>query len=103
MQSARTFYAPTSVANGRYTWPGFPAGGELPGWDQPGRDLLVQGYIQYMVAQTPTVDWLQLDPALYTSRIDQLVTMIDAVDPDLSRFKASGGKLILWTGLPPTG
>jgi feruloyl esterase len=60
---------------------------------------LGQGYIQYMVAQNPSVDWLQLDPAAYTSRIDQLVTMIDAVNPDLSRFKAHGGKLILWHGL----
>jgi feruloyl esterase len=58
-----------------------------------------QGYINYMVAQSPSVDWLQLDPTAYTSRIDQLVTIIDPVDPDLGRFKAHGGKLILWTGL----
>jgi len=52
-----------------------------------------------MIAQNPSVDWLNLDPAQFTSRIDQVITIIDAVDPDLSRFKARGGKLILWTGL----
>ena len=100
VQSARTFYAPTDVANGRrYTWPGFPVGGEALGWGTPVRGLLGSGYIQYMVAQDPTVNWLQVDPTQYTTRIDQLVDIIDAVDPDLSRFKAQGGKLILWTGL----
>jgi feruloyl esterase len=101
VESARTFYAPTSVANGRYTWPGFPVGGEagVLGWGFGGPTALGSGYINYMVTQNPSLDWLQVDPAAYTSRIDQLVTLIDAVDPDLSRFKASGGKLILWTGL----
>jgi len=107
VQSVRTFYAPTDVANGRYKWPGFPFGGEYSdigpsfiwGWNTGTRTLLGEGYIDYMVAQNPAVDWLQLDPAQYTSRIDQLVGIIDAVNPDLSRFKASGGKLILWTGL----
>jgi len=102
VQSARTFYAPTSVANGRYTWPGFPVGGESPGWGNGSTGVgagLGEGYIKYMIAQNPSVDWLNLDPAQFTSRIDQVITIIDAVDPDLSRFKARGGKLILWTGL----
>lgn len=102
VQSARTLYAPTSVANGRYQWPGFMPGGEATGWlsaSQEGlRISLGSGYMQYMVAQNPTVNWLEVDPSAYTSRIDQLVSMIDAVDPDLSRFKARGGKLLLWTG-----
>ena len=101
VESARTFYAPTSVANGRYTWPGFPVGGEAGflGWGFAGPTILGSGYINFMVTQNPGLDWLQVDPAAYTSRIDQLVTLIDAVNPDLGRFKARGGKMILWTGL----
>jgi len=99
VQSVKKFYAPTSVANGRYKWPGFPVGGEVPGWNQPARDALGKGYMKYMVAQDPTADWLRIDPSKYTARIDELIKSIDAVDPDLSRFKAKGGKLILWTGL----
>ena len=102
VESARTLYAPTSVANGRYQWPGFMPGGEAQGSFSASaeffRTALGDGYMKYMVTQNPAVDWLQVDPAAYTSRIDQLVGMIDAVDPDLSRFKARGGKLLLWTG-----
>jgi feruloyl esterase len=104
VESARTYYAPTSIANGRYVWPGFLPGGENGGafsgqtWGGATIQGLMEGYIKYMVAQNGAIDPLQLDPAQYTSRIDQLVSMIDAVDPDLSRFKAHGGKLILWTG-----
>jgi feruloyl esterase len=97
VESARTFYAPTDIANGRYTWPGFLPGGETAAtWTITPAQWT--GYIKYMVAQNGAIDPLQLDPAQYTARIDQLVSMIDAVNPDLSRFKAHGGKLLLWTG-----
>lgn len=99
IQSARTFYAPTNVANGRYTWPGFLPGGESIGWTNPFRGVLASEYWKYMVTKDPAADYLQLDPAQYTGRIDQLVAMIDAVYTDLSRFKALGGKLMLWHGL----
>jgi feruloyl esterase len=99
VESARTMYGPTDVANGRYTWPAFPVGGE-EGWNLGvNRTRLGSGYMQYMVTRDPSADWLQVDPLQYTNRLDQLVTMIDAVNPDLSRFKARGGKLLLWTGL----
>jgi feruloyl esterase len=102
VESARTYYAPTSVANGRYSWPGFMPGGESgSSWFVLGGKYgnpLMDGYIRYMVAQDPSIDPLKLDPAKFTSRIDYLVRAIDAVDPDLSAFKARGGKLLLWTG-----
>ncbi len=108
IQSARAFYAPTDIASGRYKWPGFPAGGEDGGapnlasetqkWGGAGGKLLMGDYIKYMVAQDAAVDPLLLDPLQYTGRIDQLVGLIDAVNPDLSRFKGRGGKLILWHG-----
>jgi feruloyl esterase len=102
VETARAFYAPTNVANGRYVWPGFPPGGESPvAWlSANGRyeNPLEDGYIRFMVAQNAAVDPLKVDPSLYTARIDYLVRLIDAVDPDLSRFKARGGKLLLWTG-----
>jgi feruloyl esterase len=103
VESARTFYASTSIANGRYVWPGFMPGGEegspgWPNWSPESAKPLMEGFIKFMVAQTASADPLQLDPAQYVSRLDQLVSMIDAVDPDLSRFKQRGGKLILWTG-----
>lgn len=108
IQSARAYYEPTDIASGRYKWPGFPAGGEDGGapnlasdtqkWGGPNAKLLMGDYLRFMVAQAPSIDPLSLNPELYTVRIDQLVSMIDAVNPDLSRFKDRGGKLILWHG-----
>lgn len=103
VESVKAIYEPTHVAG--YVWPGFPFGGEtfgaetLEAWGGPGATSLGQGFIQYMVTQNPSADWLTVDPAQYTNRLASLSSQIDAVDPDLSRFKASGGKLILWTGL----
>lgn len=105
IESARAIYAPTSVANGRYYWPGFPFGGEeqqgtpTQMWGGPNANRLMEGYIKYFVTQDPAADPLTVDPEAYTARLDELVTMIDAVNPDLSQFRARGGKLILWTGM----
>ncbi|WP_232313985.1 tannase/feruloyl esterase family alpha/beta hydrolase [Ralstonia sp. A12] len=101
VESARTFYAPTNIANGRYVWAGFSPGGEdgSTGWAAViNQQSLMAGYIKYMVARDATIDPLQLDPTQYTARIDQLVSMLDATSPDLSAFKARGGKLMMWAG-----
>ena len=103
LETVNAIYEPTNVAG--YVWPGFPFGGEefsptgIQAWGGAGPSLLGQGFIQYMVTQNPSANWLDVDPAQYTSRLAFLAGQIDAVNPDLSRFKASGGKLILWTGL----
>jgi feruloyl esterase len=103
LQTVNAIYEPTNVAG--FTWPRFPFGGEAASptghqaWGGLGSRVLGEGFIQYMVAQNPSVNWLELDPAQYTARLAVLAGQIDAVDPDLSRFKARGGKLILWTGL----
>lgn len=104
VESARAFYAPTSIAGGRYTWPGFPVGGEegsfFTGSDWGGASSkgLMEGYLKYMVARDPSIDPLQLKPEEHTARIDELVRILDATDPDLTQFKQRGDKMILWTG-----
>jgi hypothetical protein len=103
LQTVNAIYEPTNVAG--YSWPGFPFGGEvfspagIQAWGGFGPTLLGQGFMQYMVTQSPSVNWLDVDPAQYTSRLAFLAGQIDAVNPDLNRFKARGGKLILWTGM----
>ncbi|XAH22737.1 tannase/feruloyl esterase family alpha/beta hydrolase [Xylophilus sp. GW821-FHT01B05] len=90
--------ASASIANGRYTWPGFLPGGETAATWAASSGILGSDFIKYMVAQDGSVDPLKVDATQYIARLDQLSSMIDAVDPDLSRFKAKGGKLVLWTG-----
>lgn len=105
LESVKTMYEPTSVAGGRYTWPGFPFGGEsadpahLQGWGGFGQMQLGGDFMKYFVAQSASADPLQIDPTQYTSRLDYLVGLIDAVNPDLSQFTARGGKLLLWHGM----
>jgi pimeloyl-ACP methyl ester carboxylesterase len=105
IESVRSFYAPTT---GRYPWAPMPFGGE----DQQGTPFyafggpvhmaLADGYWRYFVTQNATVDLLTVNPAQFTSRLDQLQGIIDATNPDLSRFRAHGGKLVLWHGLTDT-
>jgi len=102
IESARMFYAPTT---GQYPWAGMPFGGEGQQgttayvFGGPVHQALADGYWKYFVAQNPSLDLLTIDPAVYVSRLDQLSAMIDATNADLSRFKARGAKLILWTGM----
>ncbi|WP_349605354.1 tannase/feruloyl esterase family alpha/beta hydrolase [Cupriavidus sp. DF5525] len=97
VETAKLFYAPTSIGNGRFTWPGFLPGGETAANWKPGGQLGLD-FIKYMVGQGASIDPLTLEPEQYLSRLEQLSAMLDAVAPDLSRFKARKGKLLLWTG-----
>ncbi|KAK4540905.1 hypothetical protein LTR36_008847 [Oleoguttula mirabilis] len=60
-------------------------------------------WIQYFVEKDPKFDVLQMDEsdffeALHRSR-NEYSSIMDTSDPDLSGFKASGGKMITWHGL----
>ncbi|RWA50014.1 hypothetical protein AU476_29325 [Cupriavidus sp. UYMSc13B] len=93
LESAKALYEPTSVAGGRYTWAAFPhVGGETAddsSWQALGGttyQILGGDYMRYFVAQDPSVDPLSVDPQQYTTRLDYLASLIDAVNPDLSKF-----------------
>jgi len=105
LESARTLYEPTSVAGGRYTWPAFPQGGgetaDDASWQAVGGttyQILGGDYMRYFVAQDPSVDPLLVEPQAYTTRLDYLANLIDAVNPDLGGFRARNGKLMLFHG-----
>ena len=51
----------------------------------------------------PDLDWHKFDLDRDLPLIDSAVGYVDAVDPDLSRFKAGGGKLLLTHGWADTG
>ena len=51
----------------------------------------------------PNLDWQKFDLDRDMPIIDQAVGYVDAVNPDLSKFKASGGKLLLTHGWADTG
>ncbi|BDT66577.1 mono(2-hydroxyethyl) terephthalate hydrolase [Comamonadaceae bacterium OS-1] len=54
-------------------------------------------YVIYTDATPPTLDQMEFTEAYY-SKLRSRHALNDATNPDLSAFKAAGGKLILWHG-----
>ena len=53
------------------------------------------GAIQYIFAQDPTFDPRKYRPEAFANRVREVSALMDSTDPDLSAFKAHGGKLIM--------
>lgn len=102
------------VANGMQAYAGFAFGGEglagnwsnwlvgtAPPTDGPTANGINQvyrygnGYVRYFIAQNAAFDPLTYEPANFRERVLQVSQWMDATNPDLSAFRARGGKLIL--------
>jgi Tannase and feruloyl esterase len=57
------------------------------------------GAIQYFYAQDPNFDVRNYDPKNFVERIKYISGLMDSTNPDLSRFHARGGKLIMMENL----
>lgn len=107
--SARTIYSPT-LLNGTTLYPGWPAGGEADpeGWGAwitgDGNATLSIGglfgsaMVKYFITRDPDFDPLTFHLNDWQSRINEVSARVSANNPDLGRFQARGGKLILWHG-----
>ncbi|HVN24356.1 MAG TPA: tannase/feruloyl esterase family alpha/beta hydrolase [Syntrophorhabdales bacterium] len=51
--------------------------------------------MRFFVAQDPDFQTYNFDPVPYKSRIEYLSSIIDSIDPDISKFLHRGGKLIM--------
>lgn len=110
------------IANGHTSYPGYLYGSEgvtggLETWvtgttaptsnpDAAGvsRSYNIGGtFARYFVTKDPGFDPLQFNAAAYPSRVQELSSMLDMTDPDLSAFRARGGKLILRENLSDKG
>jgi feruloyl esterase len=106
VENARTAYAPVMTSSGALVYPGrspgFEAGWRIP---TPGAVLnpLFTDMVRYVGRQDP--DW---DPATFDLETDLALALdharfIEATDPDLSAFKARGGKLLFYHGWADPG
>jgi feruloyl esterase len=103
VEAAKRIYAgPRNPRTGEQIFPGQEPGSEL-GWKgQAGGPKPMEipaSYFKYLVFQNPAWDFrtLNFDSDVATAeRLHQAV--LDAVDPDLKAFEASGGKLIMYHG-----
>jgi hypothetical protein len=101
VESLKTFYAGTSLLRG-YTMGDEDAWREWVLGHGPGAASAVQyvqNYFRYMVTGDPRFNIMTADVAQSLQQAEkQTATDLDATDPDLSRFKARGGKLIMYHG-----
>jgi Tannase and feruloyl esterase len=97
-----------AVNNGETDYPGYAIGGEaLPGAMIPtivaptkpsptdlGRNVYAAGDMRYFILKDPTYIG-PIDYKKYEKRIREVSALMDMNDPNLARFKARGGKLIM--------
>ena len=102
VRQAERLYSPVSdPRTGRELYPGFARGSESQ-WALI-QGALVPNYAQPLLANTvfgnPDWDWTTFDFAADADRVDAVLSpAIDAMNPDLSRFRAHGGKLLMTQG-----
>ncbi|HUB18637.1 MAG TPA: tannase/feruloyl esterase family alpha/beta hydrolase [Acidobacteriaceae bacterium] len=107
IDSVQALYAGSKDSRGNRIFPGFTPGNESS-WklwivgEDPGSalgDRFVENYFRYMVTGNPKANVLamNLDDLLRQSRSTEAADL-DATSPDLTRFAAHGGKLILYHG-----
>ena len=103
------------IAGGQRLHPGFPFGGEADpqGWDmwitQADPPVLPAGvpnlhfafgtqFAKYFVFDDPSWTYANFDLEGWRARTADLGKLLNATNPDLSKFRDRGGKLILWHG-----
>lgn len=97
-----------------YAAPGFVPAPAESGWatrlvpDAQGRMQQrdnVEGWLKYLAfdQDDPDMDITRFDPRKDLPRTEQMSRVMDATDPDLSAFRAHGGKMILYHGWADTG
>ncbi|MEO8681281.1 MAG: tannase/feruloyl esterase family alpha/beta hydrolase [Vicinamibacterales bacterium] len=103
LDAARKIYAPTVNPRTRTEiFPGMPPGGELTwtalaGGPQP--FSIPADFYKYFVYSDPNWDWKTFDFDKHVAAGDEKFgKLMNATDPDLRRFKARGGKLVMYHG-----
>lgn len=100
-EAVRKIYAgPRNPRTGKRIMPGFPIGSES-GWTgyfvgrpEPAR----VDFWKLWVFNNPAWDWRTFDFDSDLAYADRKMSAVNAADPDLRRFKANGGKLLIYQG-----
>jgi feruloyl esterase len=102
LQSVKMAYSPATGKGGELIFPGLVPGGET-GWAmltaaKPEPGSIDVGLFRFIAHQNPSWDWRSFDLDGDTSLIGNKAGFIDAINPDLSAFRAHGGKLLIYHG-----
>ena len=102
VEAVKMGYAPARRKTGELIYPGLVPGGET-GWAmltgaKPEPGSIDVGMFRFVAHEDPAWDWRTFDLDRDTSLVDKKAGFIDAVNPDLSAFRARGGKLLIFHG-----
>ena len=101
IETVKMAYSDARKKNGELIYPGLPPGGER-GWLLPGQSKepggIDLGMFRSVAHQDPNWDWRTFDLERDTALAVERAGFMHATDPDLSAFKARGGKLIIYHG-----
>ena len=101
METVKAAWTDLRSSTGELLYPRLPFGGEL-GWRLPAGAVepgaMDIDIFRYLANQDPTWDWRNFDLEKDIERALLHGKEIHAVSPDLARFKARGGKLLMYHG-----
>jgi feruloyl esterase len=102
VDAVKAGYAPAKKKTGELIYPGLVPGGET-GWAMltganPEPGAIDVGMFRYVAHEDPAWDWRTFDLDRDTALVDKKAGFIDATNPDLSAFRARGGKLLIYHG-----
>lgn len=103
------------------SFPGFPVGAEVAaqtpsgprsGWDpwlvtrdgQPPTEVrFAESFFKHMVTPGTEVNWQSFDPDRDMEKLRTVGALLDATETDLARFRARGGKILMYFGWADPG
>ena len=109
VKQLKKMYAGLKNSKGQQLYPGYLPGGEEGdyGWElwvtgkapgDGGMPIFGLGYFRGIVFENPAWDFRTITPQRAVEIADTKAARLNATDPDLRRFKANGGKLIIYHG-----
>jgi feruloyl esterase len=102
LQAVQDFFGGVKNGKGELIFSGQALGNPLPELrSAPPANVI--DTVRIWAFQNPDYDWRTFDLDRDMRDIDQKIGFVDAVDPDLTAFKAHGGKLLLYAGWADTG
>ncbi len=103
LKTVDTFYGGVKNSKGELIFSGQALGNPIQARGNTEQGPGVVFDIVRIAFNDPDLDWRQFDLDRDLPLIDKAVGYVDAVDPDLGRFKSGGGKLLLTHGWSDTG